>query len=55
MSTAKEKSFVSCILYLHNDGSEGKRFFARVCKVMDDHFEKYEMICVNDGCTDDTI
>ena len=55
MSTAKEKSFVSCILYLHNDGSEAKEFFRRVCHVMDENFEKYEMICVNDGCTDDTI
>lgn len=55
MSKAKEKNFVSCVIYLHNDGQAVKNFLGQVCHVMKENFEKYEIICVNDGCTDDTI
>ncbi len=51
----REKNFVSCVVYLHNESSCAKGFLKAVCKVMRDNFEKYEIICVNDGCTDDTI
>lgn len=51
----KEKNFVSCVLYLHNDGMAVKEFLRSICSVMQDNFEKYEIICVNDGCTDDTV
>lgn len=53
--TGKEKNFVSCVVYLHNDGDVAKDFLRLVCGVMRDHFEKYEIVCVNDGCTDDTV
>lgn len=52
---SKEKNFVSCILYLHNDGKTIQSFLEKICRVMQEHFEKYELICVNDGCIDDTI
>lgn len=55
MSAAKEKKFVSCVVYLHNDGQMAKEFLGRVCHSMKEHFEMYEVICVNDACTDDTI
>lgn len=51
----KEKNFVSCVIYLHNDSSTVKDFLHRICNVMQENFEKYEIVCVNDGCTDDTI
>lgn len=51
----KEKNFVSCVVYLHNEGKEVKTFLSGICNVMQDNFEKYEIVCVNDCCTDDTI
>ncbi len=51
----KEKNFVSCVLYLHNDERTVKSFLSGVCKVMQDNFEKYEIVCVNDCCMDNTV
>jgi len=51
----REKNFVSCVIYLHNEGDAVKNFLSSVCQVMEDNFEKYEVICVNDGCADDTV
>lgn len=51
----KEKNFVSCVVYLHNEESEIKNFLSIVCRVMEENFEKYEVVCVNDGCVDDTV
>lgn len=50
----KEKNFVSCVIYLHNEGSAVKSFLQNICGVMCENFEKYEIVCVNDGCMDDT-
>lgn len=54
MSQAKEKNFVSCVLYLHNEGTAVNKFLERLCSVMRENFEKFEIVCVNDGSTDDT-
>jgi len=51
----KEKNFVSCVVYLHNESDTVKEFLNQICQVMQDNFEKYEVVCVNDGCVDDTI
>ena len=53
--TGKEKNFVSCVVYLHNDGAVVKDFMSSICGVMKANFEKFEIVCVNDGCTDDTV
>lgn len=53
--TGKENNFVSCVIYLHNDSSVVKDFLRGVCGIMQEHFEKYEIVCVNDGCIDDTV
>lgn len=53
--TGREKNFVSCVVYLHNDSATVKEFLGGICKVMQQNFEKYEIVCVNDGCTDDTV
>lgn len=55
MAVNKEKNFVSCVLYLHNEGARIKEFLNTVCGIMQENFEKYEIVCVNDGCIDDTI
>lgn len=55
MKSDKEKNFISCIIYLHNDVDRVKKFFHNICSVIQENFEKYEIICVNDCCTDDTI
>lgn len=54
-SLNKEKNFVSCVVYLHNEGSAVKGFLQMVCGIMQDWFEKYEIVCINDGCVDDTV
>lgn len=51
----KEKNFVSCVLYLHNDGKNIREFLQTVCGTMEENFEKYEVVCVNDCCTDNTL
>ena len=51
----KEKNFVSCVLYLHNDGKNIRDFLKAVCGTMEAHFEKYEVVCVNDCCVDNTL
>lgn len=51
----KEKNFVSCVIYLHNEGKRIGEFLELVCGVMGENFEKYEIVCVNDGCVDDTV
>ena len=51
----REKNFVSCVLYLHNEGSSIGEFLKGLCDVMRENFEKYEIVCVNDGCVDDTV
>lgn len=53
--TGKEKNFVSCVIYLHNDGAVVKDFMRSICNVMKANFEKFEIVCVNDGCIDDTV
>lgn len=51
----KEKNFVSCVVYLHNESNAVKDFLEKICQVMQENFEKYEVVCVNDGCVDDTL
>lgn len=51
----REKNFVSCVVYLHNAEEAIKGFLRELCRVMEENFEKYEIICVNDGCRDNTV
>lgn len=55
MAQNKEKNFVSCVVYLHNEENTVKSFLNTVCNVMQENFEKFEVICVNDGCIDATV
>ncbi len=55
MVSEKEKTFVSAVVYLHNDGAEARRFFQQLYAILDMHFENFEFIAVDDSCTDDTV
>lgn len=51
----KESKFVSAVVYLHNSGGNIAPFFDRVLGMFQENFEKYEIICVNDASTDDSV
>lgn len=51
----KQKNFVSCVIYLHNEGTEIIPFLDTLRREMDEQFEKYEIICVDDASEDDTV
>ena len=55
MTTNKEKNFISAVVYLHNDGPRAVRFFQLLNAELDAHFEQYELVAVDDACTDDTV
>ena len=52
---AKEKNFVSAVVYLHNDGPRGVEFCQAVAAQLDAHFAQYELVAVDDACSDDTV
>lgn len=51
----KEKKFISLVIYLHNAEKEVIPFFQKVIPEIEQNFEQYEVICVEDGCTDGTV
>lgn len=53
--TNKEKNFVSAVVYLHNDGPRAAAFFAMLAAELEAHFDQYELVAVDDACTDDTV
>ena len=55
MTTNKEKNFISAVVYLHNDGVRAVKFFKMLTEQLDAHFEQYELIAVDDACTNDTV
>ena len=54
-SSKKEKKFISLVVYLHNVEKEIVPFFEKMVPVFEDKFEQYEVVCVDDGCTDRTV
>lgn len=55
MVNNKEKNFISAVLYIHNNEKEIETFIETINKVLSDNFEKYEIICVNDGSSDRSV
>lgn len=51
----KEKNFISAVIYLHNDGRRVVEFCRKVAAELDAHFAQYELIAVDDACTDNTV
>lgn len=50
----KEKNFVSAVVYLFNEGNNIHSHLKGLENTLKDNFEKYEIIVVNDGSTDDS-
>ncbi len=50
-----EKKFVSVIFYIHNDGKYLNDFFENVIEKIRTNYENYELICVDDACTDNSV
>lgn len=51
----KEKKFISLVVYLHNAEEYIEYFMKTVIAVCESCFQDYEIVCVNDGCTDGTV
>ena len=50
-----EKKFISLVVYLHDAAPNINYFLDSVLPVCNENFEQYELVCVEDGCTDGTI
>ena len=55
IQSKKEKKFISLVVYLHNVENYIEYFMKTVVTVCENRFQDYEIVCVNDGCTDGTI
>ena len=55
MITNKEKNFVSAVVYCYNCQGVISSFLKEVNAVLKENFDKYEIICVNDCSTDQTV
>lgn len=51
----KEKNFVSAVIYVHNSENEVEKFLKTVADILENNFEKSEIICVNDFSSDDSV
>ena len=51
----KEKNFVSAVVYLHNDSARAVEFCRTAAAELAAHFAQYELVVVDDACTDDTV
>lgn len=51
----KEKSFVSAVIYVHNAEIGIESFLTTIINVMQENFEKSEIICVNDASDDESL
>jgi len=54
MTNEKEKSFISAVVYIHNNGNIIKYFLDTIINWFPSEFENYEFIFVNDSSTDDS-
>lgn len=55
MMENKEKNFVSAVLYVHNQEPYLAEFLRKINTVLSGNFENYEIICVDDQCTDRSV
>ena len=55
MRSNKEDKFVSVVVYLHNDEKFVELFIKKVSSMLSSSFLNYELICVDDGSSDNTI
>lgn len=55
MIAEKGKMFVSAVAYLYRDEEHVENFIRLLYRILDEHFDNYEIIFVNDGCSDSSI
>jgi dolichol-phosphate mannosyltransferase len=55
MTNTRESNFLSAVIYIHNDERTVTEFLSKLYAEVDAHFEKYEIICVNDASTDNSV
>lgn len=51
----KQKNFVSSVVYLHNGEEKIEKFMTMLQREMSEHFENYEIVCVDDFSEDRTV
>ncbi|MCD7746062.1 MAG: glycosyltransferase [Lachnospiraceae bacterium] len=51
----KEKSFISAVVYVHNNENSIYNFISDLICLLDANFENSEIICVNDFSTDNSV
>lgn len=51
----KEKNFISAVVYVNNDEKNIKEFLEKLRDELSNNFLKYEIICVNDCSTDNSV
>lgn len=54
MPSNKEKNFMSAVLYVNNNENKITYFLEKLYCVLNDNFDKFEIICVNDGSIDES-
>lgn len=54
-NAGKEKKFVSVVVYLHNVEKYVRLFLDTVILACEENFQEFELVCVDDGCTDGTV
>lgn len=52
---SKEYKFVSAVIYMHNEQKNIQTYLGIVHKFLKEHFTKYEIICVDDASSDDSV
>jgi polyisoprenyl-phosphate glycosyltransferase len=55
MISNKEKTFLSAVLYVHNNETQIVPFLERLHGTLSENFEKFEIICVDDCSTDGSV
>lgn len=51
---SKEHNFVSAVVYLHNCAADVQAFLTMLHGQLEENFDKFEIVCVNDASTDDS-
>lgn len=51
----KEDNFISAVVYLHNHENSIESFLQQISGLLQSNFINYEIICVDDGSTDQTL
>lgn len=55
MINNKENNFISAVVYLHKNEKNAVAFFEVLANVLQDNFKRSEIICVNDGISQDVL